>query len=261
MKFNVLFWNIWLNNQINGPANSSKLLDELQRITAEYQPDCIGLNEVLQQSSASLPFVTDYLKTLGYAFTYFAPASPLTNEWLIGAAVSSRLPLTSTNIIVLGQDTFADIRGYPSHTVDAISTEIRFKDDRVVNFIVAHPIAIKWPTIKEHFRHTTALTKIIHSPRYLTNTILGGDLNEPLHLPGSFTKTNRATLNHRSGSFRNPTWRHNASPITPIRANLDQLFWTKKGILELGSFKVISSNISDHRPLFAEFSVLWLDGF
>ena len=42
MTFSILFWNIWLDNQINGEENSKKLLVELKRLIERYKPDSIA---------------------------------------------------------------------------------------------------------------------------------------------------------------------------------------------------------------------------
>lgn len=39
-----------------------------------------------------------------------------------------------------------------------------------------------------------------------------------------------------------------------MRANLNQLFWSKDSEFTLENFEVVDSSASDHRPLFAKFS-------
>lgn len=253
MKLSVLFWNIWLENELQGSKHATTLLAELQRIVKTYQPDVIGLNEVLRGTHDETPFVIDYLKKLGYKYTHYVTASPFTPDWYLGTAVCSKYPLVDTADIVLGLDRPAQRRGYPGHTVKAIATHLKLGKGKTVGFIVAHPINLKPYTLGDHYKHTRALSQLIRMPAFSGDTIMGGDFNEPALFPGHFKRRHRALLHYRSGTITNPTWRHRAWQLTPVRANLDHLYWTKQGTLCLDRFEVIETDVSDHRPLFAKF--------
>ncbi|HUC89229.1 MAG TPA: endonuclease/exonuclease/phosphatase family protein [Patescibacteria group bacterium] len=253
MRFSVLFWNIWLDNQINGRRNAQRLLAELNNIVEKYQPDCIGLNEVLQGAEESSPFVLENLETVGYRHNHFAPSSPVDKNWVIGTAVSSKHPLLSPTIISLGKDKFAESEGFPGHTLKAVATKVMLPQGKTIGFVAAHPVHLRPTFLGHHYKHTKALTNFLRTPDFSEDTILGGDFNEPRFMPNSFRQINRNHFNHKSGPLWSPTWRHRASKITPIRANLDKLFWTKKGSIQLLKFKVIPTDVSDHRPIFAIF--------
>jgi endonuclease/exonuclease/phosphatase family metal-dependent hydrolase len=255
MEVSVLFWNLWYDNQLDGPRQSEKLLSKLSDIVETHQPNCIGLNEVLQHKDAASPFVLDFLKKLGYKHSYFAVASPINDEWLIGAAIVSKHPLIKPEPIVLGDDTPATRRGFPGQTVKSVAAHVRLPGGKTIGFVATHPIALRLYTVRVHYIHTKSLSDFVSAGPYATNTIIGGDFNEPMRFPRSFKKMHEATLHHKSGTFRNPTWRYNASQRTPIRANLDRLFWTKQGTLELKKFEIIATNVSDHRPLAAVFEL------
>lgn len=255
MKISVLFWNIWLNNQLKGSQNSQELLEGFKSIVETYQPDCIGLNEVLKNKDEQFPFVVKFLEQLGYKHTHFAPASPLSDEWTIGVAVCSKYPLGKTSNIELGKDIWANYRGYPNETVKAIATKIRVSGTQELNLITAHIILLRPSTLKEHYKQSKALTNVLKKPAYLQNTIIGGDFNEPKFMPKSFKSRNKATHHHQTGTFLNPTWKYDASNKTLIRANLDRLFWSKEGSLELLKFEVVDTNISDHKPIYAVFDL------
>jgi endonuclease/exonuclease/phosphatase (EEP) superfamily protein YafD len=107
----------------------------------------------------------------------------------------------------------------------------------------------------DHFRHTKVLADFINSSEYSTCTIVGGDFNEPMFFPRSFKRLTRNQLHHKTGTKRNPTWRHNTWKKTPLRANLDRLFWTNDGTIEILHFSIIESHVSDHRPIYAEFEL------
>ncbi len=262
MTFSVLFWNIWLDNQIHGEKNSKKLLLELRRLIDHYQPDIIGLNEVLQASQATSPFVLDYLKSeCGYTFNHFAPASwfrqcydgRLDTDWLIGAGLCSKIQPITIKSVAISNDTPAERRGQKGCEVKAITATIKV-GGKNTHIIVAHPLYLRPYTLKDHYQGTKSLENLVRSHEFSKNTILGGDFNEPSFMPQAFKKRVKHTMHMRTGSAWDTTWRHNASPTTVIRANLDQLYWTKKSDFSLQNFEVIATDISDHRPLFATFA-------
>ena len=80
-------------------------------------------------------------------------------------------------------------------------------------------------------------------------------MNEPRLFPFSIkTKLNKK-YHHKTGTFKNPSWRYNGQKTSIIRANLDKLFWTKDGGLIQKSFIIIDTNVSDHRPLISTFEI------
>ena len=255
MKLKVLFWNIWLENQLSGPKKTELLLAELQKIISIHDPDVIGLNEVLKHSNHEIPLINTWLQSRGYIHNYFSHSNPLSNQWDIGSAICSKYPLTKIQEIELGNNATASKRGHGEHKVKAVTARLKFPNKTEVGFIVAHPINLKLSTIIDHFRHTKNLSDFVLNSDYSQNTIIGGDFNEPMHFPKSFKSRTNRYFHHKTGSKSNPTWRHNTWQITPLRANLDRLFWSKNGLLELEHFEVVESHISDHRPLFAIFNV------
>jgi endonuclease/exonuclease/phosphatase family metal-dependent hydrolase len=255
MNIKVVFWNIWLENQIKGIERSDKLLEELTAIIHKYHPDCIGLNEVLKHSEHEIPLVNTLLESLGYIHHYFSHSSPFTDEWDIGSAICSKIPLKYIEEIELGRNATAEKKGYNNCPVKAIAVKLDINEDLDIGIIVAHPINLKPSTIKDHFIHTKNLSNFIKNSSYKNNTIIGGDFNEPMYFPRSFKRRTAGHLYHKSGTKRNPTWRHNTWQKTPLRANLDRLFWTKDGALELIKFSIIESHVSDHRPMYASFKI------
>jgi endonuclease/exonuclease/phosphatase (EEP) superfamily protein YafD len=244
-----------MENQFNGPENASKLLDELSRLINKYQPDCLGLNEVLQHVDAPSPFVLDYLKTLGYKYSYFAPSSPIKPDWLIGSAVCSRLPLQDTEDIILGEDVPASRRGIAGQTHKSIATKVQVGSGASVGLIVAHLVHLRSYTLRAHYQEQHVLAQFIRRNTYGERTIVGGDFNEPRWFPRSFRSLVGSLLYHKTGTLRKHTWHHNASEKTIVRANLDRLFWTKKSKLKLKEFLVVPTDISDHKPIFTTFEV------
>lgn len=255
MKLKVLFWNVWLENQLKGPEKTNQLLSELESIINKYQPDCIGLNEVLKHSEHEIPIINSWLHSRGYIHNHFSRGSPVSKEWDIGSAICSKYPIIKFQEIELGDNATARKRGHGEHQVKAIATKIKITKNTSVGFIVAHPINLKPSTLVDHFKHTKNLSDFVLDSDYSQNTIIGGDFNEPMHFPKSFKSRTDKHFHHKTGSKMSPTWRHNTWKITPLRANLDRLFWSKDGFLELEHFEIIKSHISDHRPIFATFII------
>lgn len=255
MILKILFWNIWLENQIGGPEKTDLLLAELQKIIKIYDPDVLGLNEVLKHFSHEIPLINSWLHSRGYVHNYFSHSSPISKDWDIGSTICSKYPLVGTQEIELGKNATAKNRGHGEHPVKAIATKIKLTKSKQIGFIVAHPINLKPSTIIDHFKHTKKLSDFVLDSDYKQNTIIGGDFNEPLHFPKSFKSRTDKHFHHKTGSKRSPTWRHNTWNITPLRANLDRLFWSKDGSVKLMDFEIIESHISDHRPIFATFII------
>lgn len=254
MNFKIIYWNIWLENQLRGITKTNLLLEELEKIIAKYNPDCIGMNEVLKHSEHEIPHINNFLHKLGYTHNYFSHGRPLDGSWDIGSALCSKYPLHNTEEVELGNNATANKEGNYESKIKAIATEIKISGKKI-GIVVAHPINLKPSTIKDHYTHTRNLANFIEKSEYKDNSIIGGDFNEPMHLPGSFKSRTASYLHHKTGSKSNPTWRHNTWRKTPLRANLDRLFWTKDGNLELSKFEIIESHTSDHRPIFASFDI------
>jgi len=254
MIFKVLFWNIWLDNQINGETAAKPLLSELDRVIDHYQPDIIGLNEVLRNQGADQPFVTDFLeRSHDYKYSHYAPASPLNDEWLIGTALYSRHKFDMVDAVTICEDSPAEKRGFPDHNVKAITATLSLGTQQRVNVIVAHPLHLRLYSLNDHYAATKKLNDLVRSKQFNENTILGGDFNEPDFMPRAFKNKVNDHMYFKTGSLAMPTWRHNAYPFTPVRANLDQLYWTKQSSFKLIDFTVIDTSVSDHRPIFATF--------
>ena len=255
MTFTLLIWNIWLKNQLKGRDGSGRLLGDLGRLIDQYQPDFIGLNEVLKSIEADSPFVFDYLKDEhGYNFTHFAHASPITNDWIIGTGFCSRTEPQMTESFVMCGDVQAVQRGHKNQQVRAIKARVLVGEEEV-HIIVAHPIVLRPSTLKEHYRATETLERLVRSSECSSNAIVAGDFNEPGFMPKAF-KDNVADIMHmRTGATWDTTWRLEGMQHVPIRANLDQLYWAKKSNFTLERFEVVETNVSDHRPMVATFRI------
>lgn len=253
MVLTVLYWNIWLDNQIKGEASAEVLLKELKRLCLQYKPDFIGLNEVLMNNKTGKLFVLDYLaRECGYTFNSFAPASELTDEWTIGAGFCSKTEPSSIDTFVLCNDSSAEKRGYEGRKIRAVAAHVAHMGKQF-QIIVAHPPLFRCHTVKDHYAATKTIEELVRSEEYSKNTILGCDFNEPGFTPNAFKHAIKDSMYMRTGTAFDTTWRHRAKPTALIRANLDQLYWSKDGDLTLTTFEVVKTSISDHRPLVATF--------
>lgn len=252
MTFSILFWNIWFRNQVEGKARADRLFGELKRFAEQYEPDFIALCEVTQSSKSGRAAVLEYLQGLGYTYHHEANMVQFNNYWLSGAALSSRHKINQEQNIVISEHGYAAKHGYPGHNKEAISAQVTLPGNLAVKIIVAHPLTTTG-TLKDHQAAMTKLNQLAHSKAYARNTILVGDMNEWRLIPGAFRAKVADVMHSRTGSLLHPTWRYNAHRFTPLRANLDYVYWAKDSGFTLQDFKVLSSHISDHRPLLATF--------
>ena len=254
VTFSILFWNIWFYNLIEGEPRAGRLLKELRRLVEQHEPDLIALNEVVQSSQDGSVQVIEYLQKLGYTYTHCADPARFNADWLGGAALCSRFKMSRTEDIVISKHGFAAKRGYPGLTKKAISAQVTLPAGHDLKIIVAHPLALI-DAPKDHRVAMDKLNRLVHSKEYSKNTILVGDMNEWRLIPGAFSAKITDVMHSRTGSISHPTWRYNAHRFTPLRANLDYLYWSKDSDFTLKDFKVLVSDVSDHRPLLATFEL------
>ena len=233
----------------------SRLQDELGRLADQYRPDVIALSEVVQPSKAQLPPLVEYLQKLGYTYNHYAKMAELPNYWLSGVALCSRLPLSDKQVHIISKNAYAANHGYADREKEVISAAVNLPKTRGLKIIVAHPPAI----IDSFAQHRIAmrnLDKLIRSEPFAQDTILVGDMNEWRFMPGTLKGQITDVMYCRSGSWLHPTWRHNIHRFTPLRLNLDYIYWNKQSDYCLKNFKVLPSTISDHRPILANFEYL-----
>ncbi len=101
-----------------------------------------------------------------------------------------------------------------------------------------------------------SLRQLVHSETYAKNTILIGDMNEWRLMPGAFRRKVADVMHSRTGTLLHPTWCYNAHRFTPLRANLDYVYWNTQSDFTLKDFKVLPTRVSDHRPLLATFELV-----
>lgn len=252
MKFSILFWNVWFYNQTEGTVRYKQLLSELRRLLDQHTPDLVALNEVARPSGDQRTPLIMYLQQLGYTHNHCAKMTPLNDYWLSGAAICSKFPIEEKRNIVISKHGYATKHGYPGLNKEAISVRVALPEVQDVNIIVAHPLATI-DALKDHRVGMRNLNQLIRSQEYTRNTILIGDMNEWRLIPGSFRRKVADIMHARTGSLLHPTWRYNAHQFTPLRLNLDYVYWNRQSDFSLKTFKVLSSRVSDHQPLLVTF--------
>lgn len=257
MTFSILFWNIWLYNQLNGEAEAGHLLSELKRVADQYNPDFIALNEVLKNRQNTNPFVLEFLnKQCGYVYNHYTALSAHDDNWLDGAALCSRTKITAVKEISLCNNSYATRRGYPGYELKALAANVTLPKQSGLQIIVTHAmplIPLRIDALKDHYTGTNNINRLVRTAEYSKNTILAGDINEPGFMPRSLRSKVADVMHFQTGSRTNHTWHHNAHQLTPVRANLDQLYWSKESDFTLKDFQILASDASDHRPLLATF--------
>jgi endonuclease/exonuclease/phosphatase family metal-dependent hydrolase len=252
VKFSILFWNVWFYNQIEGKARLDRLLDELERFVDEYEPDVIALSEAVRIVPDKSAPVIEHLRKLGYSYSHCARMANLNDYYMSGVAMCSRFPISQKQRIVISKNGYAIKKGYADLDKEIISAQVTLPGGRNLKVVVAHPTA-PIDSLKEHRAGIENLSQLIHSKAYAKNTILVGDMNQWRRMPGALRHKISDVMHSRTGTLLRPSWRYEAHRFTPLRANLDYLYWSKQSDFSLKSFKILVSSVSDHRPLLARF--------
>ncbi len=251
MTFSIVFWNVWFRNQVDD-TKRKRLLSELERLTDHHKPDVVALAEAVKPSEDTTPPAVEYLHGLGYKYNHYANMAQLNDYWMSGVALCSKLPISQKRRIVISKNGFAIKRGYEDLNKEVIGAQITLPQGKRFKVIVAHPTATI-DSIKQHKIGIANLNQLVRSKNYSKNTIMVGDMNQWRLIPGSFRHKALDVMHSRTGSVLSPTWRHNAHRFTPLRLNLDYLYWSKNSDFYLKDFEVLPGNVSDHRPLLATF--------
>lgn len=252
MYFTTMFWNVWYENQFDD-RRIDALSEALEDFIKEFNPDVIGLNEVVEKAGTDKVPLDRILESLGYKYSHFAPTNKIKNGFVIGSSLYSKGKIFEPKSILLGKNSSSQhLRKH--FEVSAVSGNLKVNNKKI-HIVVAHPVNVKPSTLLDHYRHTKELRKLLQAKKLQLPTIIGGDMNEPRFFPYSLKRQLRTRFNHKSGSFRNPTWRFRGHRAATLRANLDRMFWSKHEELSLKSFHIIDTNISDHRPMIAKFAI------
>jgi endonuclease/exonuclease/phosphatase family metal-dependent hydrolase len=250
MKFSIFVWNVWHINQTEDDVRFNRLKYELKKFIDQYRPDIVALSEVVKPKQFSVPPLVEYLQELGYKHNHCAKMGEFPGYWMSGVTLSSRFRLSDKQNLVISRNASAIKHGYPNINKEVIAAKLIMPGNKELKIIVAHPPAIA-TSFKNNRVAIESLDKLVHSEPYVKNTILVGDMNQWRLMPDSFRSRAKDAMHSQTGTLWHPTWRHNASSFTPLRLNLDYIYWSKQGDLSLKSFQVLEAKVSDHQPLLA----------
>lgn len=169
-----------------------------------------------------------------------------------GVVICSKFKLSDKQRHVISKNGSAAKFGYPDFDKEIISATVTLPQGSKVKLVAAHPTATV-DGMKPHRAGIKSLAQLMHSKPFAHDTLLIGDMNQWRFFPGSLRSQLKDLMHVRTGSFWRPTWRYNAHRFTPLRANLDYVYWSKTSDFSLKDFKVLTSDVSDHRPLLATF--------
>jgi endonuclease/exonuclease/phosphatase family metal-dependent hydrolase len=246
----IIFWNSWYYVQNGKLDHGQKLLARLDRLITEHSPDIFGLNEVVVNRHDKSSPVISFLKKNRY-HCYFAEFSPIDENWAVGNLMATKQKPLHISDHILGADSQAARRGYPGHSVKAISADLKC-GQIIITVVLNYMCSLypyDWSTHYKHRKNYEGLVDKIANQ----NLIIGGDFNETkymlpwLHLP--------KYLKRKTGSLINPTWRLNGKKAHLAFANYDNVVYREDGGLRLRSFKVLQRTPSDHSPLLAVFDI------
>jgi endonuclease/exonuclease/phosphatase (EEP) superfamily protein YafD len=122
-------------------------------------------------------------------------------------------------------------------------------DVRVVVNYWAHLAPYNWLT---HRQHAQAFGGHLAAGE-AGPTIIGGDFNEFKGMAA--IRRLGGTYHRATGTFWQPTWRWHGKRHLLVRANYDNVLWSRGGVLELQQFEVLPLAPSDHAPLVARFNI------
>lgn len=248
----VIYWNIWFKSQTD-PARFRVLKKRFDELIEEHDPDAFGLNEVLISRKNGKSQLLTYLEKMGFhaTFTGFSPINP---KHITGSALVTKKKPKKVDIAEIGPDNVAKTkRGLDGHTIKTITASYPIdgvKDLSIAVVYLAHIVPYNWLT---HLIHLKNFRKMLSEEHLRSNSIVGGDFNEFKYM---FKFWHGRHNHHRkTGSYLNPTWTWHGLSASPLRANYDNILWSKKSPLSLRKFKVLDRKPSDHAPIIGVFDI------
>lgn len=234
-ELKLLSWNVYFPYFAH---DSSYVVETLKSFD---QLDVICIQEYVQGGKDK---ATQWLKSKGYSID-FLPFSHDDNLHL-GVMTAVRKGLSyKTKPVVLREDgpipsrPFENLRGMLATTVN--------------NQVTIYNIHLTFPrphTVDMRKREFAKLQEFLAQVPKNQNWFMCGDFN---FLPGdSRRKYLKQEYKSFTGSVVSKTWR-NHRKFTPVRANLDYLFWNGKNIDVQA--RLMEFNHSDHRPMLATISL------
>lgn len=239
-----------MDNQTKGTQHAAPLLAALDEMVKRYNPVVFAFNEIVKLREGKTPFVLARLARHGYQYVHFELTGTEEGGWELGDAIVSREKLYDEQVYILSER----VGSSDKHKTIALNAKV-CHDGTSVTILVAHLPVLQKNLLAKHFRCQQKLAAHIRSFSLAANLIAVGDYNEPTLFPVSLISRVGHMMHVRSGTTLSPTWHSRASPHAIARANPDKLFWMKQSELRLQQFAVLPFDASDHKPLYAEFTL------
>lgn len=241
-----------MDNQFTVPKRK-QLFRYLDGLLDKYDPDAVGINEIIYDDKLKSSHLLDYFQKRGY-HTHFVPFSPKTDRLLVGSGLMTKLRPSQIIEHSLGVDLPAKRRGYEGHDIKTIEAVLPLgANNREVRLIVtylAHLIPPNWVVHQQHYRQ---LRKLLSEHRFSKDFIMVGDFNEPKYHPNILRLSRH--FKRKTGTLLAPTWRWRGRRLYMARANYDNIMWSNDESLRLEEFEVLGEHPSDHAPLYAKFTL------
>lgn len=256
MQITTLYWNVWLDNHIVSEERRRAVWHRLEELIDEYQPDAIGLNEVVTDDEKQPAPIMKVVEKQGFTAKYL-PNIPLPDGKYMGNVLASKHPLLDYRLIDIGPNVVAEYHdGFKNRRVIHLLATIRLKPGYEFSFAVIHQLPLYPRAIIEHYYQQPPLAKAVSSPDLIQPVVFGGDFNELKYMPRSFYSTVKSAFHRKTGTYLQPTWLAYAIPWSPVRANYDHVYWSRNSdLIKLKSFKIVKDHPSDHAPLVAVFEL------
>ena len=255
MKITSLFWNVWLNNHLASKERREAVWQRFRELIDEYDPDVVGLNEVVTDDQKHEAPLVSILRENGY-HAHYEPEIPLVTGRYMGNVLASKHAISDYRMIKLGYNVVADKHGEAGNDVLEQFATISPEGASPFTFGVIHLLPLYLYAIPEHFRQQAPLAKYMNDTKLLHPAIIGGDFNEFKRMPRSFYSLVRKNYKRRTGTYINATWTAYANDWHPVRGNYDHVYWSRNHPkLQLDSFQVSHKHPSDHAPVIAIFNL------
>ena len=239
MRFSVLQWNIWFQEDIKNVLNFLK----------HQNADILCLQELtigcpMQSQINTCEFLAE---SLGY-YLYYHDIPIITSEaeWLQANAILSRYPIVKTNAEWVYEPKAED--GYHDQHRAYIEAQIEI-GDKIITFATVHMSFIKADEdARQKVQEADRLISIISERE--GPYILTGDLNA---LPGSYEINELSKhLAHAGPDFNETTWASKKFGGAEPDRRLDYIFYDGPQLIDS---QIIETEASDHEPIIANFKI------
>jgi len=241
-ELDIVSWNVHLNTFA---YDNNYVVETLESLN---EPDIVCLQEYVGgRDEITRTWFDEHDYELAYLPFASFPSDARISQGVMTA--TKKILQASVEPIVLREDQPRRFRNFPNIR-GLLDCTIRLgqQDVHILNFHATFPRPY---TVDLRQREFASLVGHLEKYNEGSPMLLCGDFN----FFGKDTRKERLTTDYDSftGTRTDKTWRHK-NGASPLRANLDYLFWTKDS-LDVDA-KLLPFNVSDHRPIHACFTMI-----